>query len=196
MMIYPENSSITLGSDKDHLEKYFCLLFYGCTSNILSFVFDKYVLRRFATASRDFRAGDEILMESPFLFGPIAEPKSPLCLGCGAIVDCSVKCVDCGWPICDYSCDKLEQHKTNECEIFKKNCCMSFQRLTSKKNVFHQYDCILPLRLLLSIDKCTDQWKCIEELDSFEEVRRDHSSWAKEQAYVVKYIHKKCKYKK
>lgn len=135
-------------------------------------------------------------MENAFVFGPISEPKSPLCLGCGVTVDCSIKCPDCGWPICELNCEKLEQHRGNECEIFKKSCNMSFQRLASKKNDFHQYDCILPLRLLLLIEKQPDQWKHIEGLNSFEDVRRDDASWAKERIYVVKYIRQKCKYKR
>lgn len=73
---------------------------------------------------------------------------------------------------------------------------MSFQRLTSKRNVFHQYDCILPLRMLLLIERSPEKWKYIQKLNSFLDIRRDDASWQSEQLYVVKYIRQKCKLKK
>lgn len=140
--------------------------------------------------------GDEILTEDVLVFGPVSEPRTPLCLGCGVDVDTSIKCYDCGWPICNFDCDKLNYHKFNECEVFKKCSSMSFQRLSSKKGIFYQYDCVLPLRILLLSEKSPEKWKIIEKLNSFVDIRRENMIWRKEQTYIVKYIRQKCKLKR
>lgn len=141
--------------------------------------------------------GDEIFAEEALLIGPIAEPRSPICLGCGVVVSSASKCYDCGWPICDFNCDKLTHHKTNECEIFKKCSKMSFQQLTKKRGrIYHQYACILPMRMLFFSERSPEKWRYIETLNSYVDIRRDTIIWQKETTYVVKYIRERCKLKR
>lgn len=139
--------------------------------------------------------GEEIFFEEIICSGPPFEVKSAVCLGCGQNVDGSTICDECGWPICSLTCTKLALHKTNECEVFKKCPNMCFQRFTSKRMKFHQYDCVLPLRVLFLRERSPDKWKYIEELHIDMEVRRGNTVWKHEETFVVKFIRQKCRLK-
>lgn len=139
--------------------------------------------------------GEAIFTENVLIYGPNLDARSPMCLGCGVNVDCTNICYDCGWPVCSPHCDKLRIHKTNECEVFKKCPNMSFQRFSSKKFKLHQYDCILPLRMLFLKEKSPDKWSCVEQLKYDMEIRRDTPIWQNEDSFVVKFIRQKCKLK-
>lgn len=78
---------------------------------------------RYLIASRDIRAGEVLLKESPIIRGP-SQITCPVCIICLQGLDASdingeQECTLCGWPIClecknDKRADRLRH---DECEI-------------------------------------------------------------------------------
>lgn len=70
------------------------------------------VLGRHLVASRDIKAGEVVVKESPLLQGP-CQVTGPVCLGClqGISQHNSEPCELCGWPLClNPACRQAKQH--------------------------------------------------------------------------------------
>lgn len=69
-------------------------------------------LGRYLVTTRDVRAGEIILKETPIFSGPhltgdISERHQPVCLSCFRLVQTDFKCSKCSWPVCGTSCEKV-----------------------------------------------------------------------------------------
>ncbi|KAG8331004.1 hypothetical protein J6590_050391 [Homalodisca vitripennis] len=149
---------------------------------------------RFVVASRDLKAGDEVLMEYPFVVGP-KSGSPPVCLGCYCPTDGSVVCSACGWPVCGEECATLEPHKGSECAVFAA-AGVRYQQEAEEEdtNGSPQYECITPLRMLLNKEKAPDRWQAeIDEMEAHTEERKAQSEWKTEQINVVEFLRKKCR---
>ena len=72
---------------------------------------------RYVVATRDIKAGEIIIEESPVTLGP-KQFTNAVCLGCHALVDGGVRCEDCQWPMCGRECSKKPLHQL-ECPILQ-----------------------------------------------------------------------------
>ena len=102
-------------------------------------------LGRYAVSNVDFKSGELIFSEYPFVVGP--KPQTlPLCLGCCLPIDGSAsgpKCLKCEWPLCSENCPYRDLH-ANECDLFVKNN-VKFHPCAID-SIAMQLDCITPLR--------------------------------------------------
>ena len=117
----------------------------GFGSNLcLPFRVDKDDLRgRHFIATRDIAPLELILIDKPAISGPA--PKSgPVCLEClRSIPEASVRCEDCGFPVCE-ECLKGPVH-SKECEYLK-----GFHAANIKiEDIPLIYPCVLILRMAL-----------------------------------------------
>nr|CAD7407601.1 unnamed protein product [Timema cristinae] len=145
---------------------------------------------RYGVASRDLEAGKVVFTESAVAVGPKVD-SPPLCLGCYAFVDGSSLCTLCGWPVCGPQCQDSPQHATNECPIFKE-AGVKFQ---SDFNIpSPQYECIAPLRALLSRESNLDRWDAeVTVMEAHNSKRRETDVWGVNQVNTVDFLRKQCK---
>lgn len=151
---------------------------------------------RYGVAKKDLKAGDIVFKETPFAVGPKTD-SYPVCLSCNAYIDCSdpsVRCSECGWPLCaDCNQTKRGLHAENECKVFKENG-VKFQSPDDPQDICHQLDCITPLRVLLAKERDPERWtKEIEIMQDHEEERKSSPTWEADENNVVKYIRGPCK---
>uniref|UniRef100_A0A336KMW1 CSON012778 protein n=1 Tax=Culicoides sonorensis TaxID=179676 RepID=A0A336KMW1_CULSO len=141
-------------------------------------------LGRYATASKDLKAGEIFLEEEPFAYGP--KPDSYIvCLECSMPTD--GRCLQCKWPLCDYCANNVNVH-TQECEIFVKNNAKFFGAI-DQHNACLQLDCITPLRVLLAKDKNEERWnKEIACMECHENERKSKPTWEVDHQNIVKYL--------
>lgn len=118
------------------------------------------VYGRHMVASRDIRAGEIILRGQPAVVGP-KHWSVPLCLGCHKAVDGSFKCPKCHFPLCDPSCAVSNYHKL-ECPVLAG--ATSKIKISNMSSVHHAYECIMPLRCLLTKDSDHKKWETISNL--------------------------------
>ncbi|XP_063243954.1 SET domain-containing protein SmydA-8 isoform X3 [Bacillus rossius redtenbacheri] len=146
---------------------------------------------RFAVAARDLAAGESIFSELPVAVGPKAD-SSPLCLGCHGLVDGSASCSRCGWPVCGPGCEDSPVHAAAECEVFRA-AGVAFQPPQDWTETCCQMECVTPLRLLLSREKCPGRWtREVDAMQSNDERRRDLDAWRAEQVNVVGFLRDRC----
>lgn len=143
------------------------------------------ILGRYATASKDLKAGELFLEESPFAYGP----KPDSCIVC---LECSMptedRCKKCHWPLCDYCSTNPSAHLTLECEIFVKSNA-KFYGAIDQHNACLQLDCITPLRVLLAKDMDDERWKTeVSAMETHEMERRSKPTWEADLQNIVKYI--------
>lgn len=143
------------------------------------------ILGRYATASKDLKAGELFLEESPFAYGP--KPDSCIvCLECSMPTD--DRCKKCHWPLCDYCSTNPSAHLTLECEIFVKSSA-KFYGAIDQHNACLQLDCITPLRVLLAKDMDDERWKTeVSAMETHEMERRSKPTWEADLQNIVKYI--------
>lgn len=121
------------------------------------------VLGRHLVATRDIKAGELILQESPLIVGPKAV-SMPVCLGCHSACreENFVECDGCGFPLCSVKCQASEHH-FDECRLMmegKYKVKIEF----GEKNA--GYFPIVPLRCLLAKEKNPEKYKKIVNLQS------------------------------
>nr|CAD7203869.1 unnamed protein product [Timema douglasi] len=156
-------------------------------NNICFFMFMLY-----GVASRDLEAGKVVFTESPVAVGPKVD-SPPLCLGCYAFVDGSSLCTLCGWPVCGPQCQDSPQHATNECPIFKE-AGVNFQSVEDFNIPSPQYECIAPLRALLSRESNPDRWDAeVTAMEAHNSKRRETDVWGVNQVNTVDFLRKQCK---
>lgn len=128
----------------------------------------------------------------PVVIGP--KSGSPLlCLGCYIPVDGSVLCTKCAWPLCCPECGENSYHKQAECEIFS-TAGVSFQPQENPMMPSPQYECITPLRLLLTKEKDPTRWKEeVEKMESHKADRKELPDWEIEHVNIVNFLIEKCK---
>lgn len=146
---------------------------------------------RYAVATNDLEAGEQVLTETPVIIGP--KSNSPvLCLGCYVPVDGSVLCAKCAWPLCCLECGENPYHKEAECELFS-SATVCFQPQEDPTMPSPQYECITPLRLLLTKEKDPNRWKEeVEKMESHDAARKETPDWETEQVNIVDFLLKKC----
>nr|CAD7432196.1 unnamed protein product [Timema monikensis] len=147
---------------------------------------------RYGVASRDLEAGKVVFTESAVAVGPKVD-SPPLCLGCYAFVDGSSLCTLCGWPVCGPQCQDSPQHATNECPIFKE-AGVKFQSVEDFNIPSPQYECIAPLRALLSRESNLDRWDAeVTVMEAHNSKRRETDVWGVNQVNTVDFLRKQCK---
>lgn len=150
-------------------------------------VLENVELGRYAVASKNLKAGEIFLEETPYAYGP--KPDSDIvCLECCAPTES--RCNICGWPLCSECGAKV--HRL-ECDLFS-NHEIKFQASVNKNGACAQLDCITPLRVLLTKDKDLERWtKEVEPMESHDEERRKSKLYEIDQNNVVNYLIKHCK---
>lgn len=153
-------------------------------------------LGRYGVASRDLKAGDIILEETPFAIGPKVD-SCPICLECACPVDGGAsgqKCSECGWPLCE-ECnanrDEIVYHK-KECELFVKNK-VKFLNVEDSTARCLQLDCITPLRVLFAKEDHPERWNAeISVMEFHHDARKDDAIWKQDQQNIVRYLRELC----
>lgn len=72
---------------------------------------------RYLVATKDIKAGEVVLKESPLVQGP-AQITAPVCVGClqGLVEKKFLECERCGWPVCRRECQDRPGHQA-ECKF-------------------------------------------------------------------------------
>lgn len=141
-------------------------------------------LGRYATASKNLKAGEIFLEERPYAYGP----KADSCIAC---LECSMptdeRCSKCGWPLCEYCSSNVKAH-IDECDIFVKTNAKFFGAI-DQHNACLQLDCVTPLRVLLAKDKDEKRWKDeVADMETHETERKARPAWDADLQNIVKYI--------
>lgn len=100
---------------------------------------------RLLVATRDIEPGDIIFKERELVVGP-SKGTEPVCLGCGGVVTCLVRCDGCDWPVCSATCPQIANHTQAECDMIAPSGPGISKDDSSSWQV---YDAIMPLRVLL-----------------------------------------------
>ncbi|KAK4887586.1 hypothetical protein RN001_003857 [Aquatica leii] len=149
---------------------------------------------RYATADVDLKPGDFIFAETSFAFGPKSD-SPPLCLGCHIPLDCTTLCSTCKWPVCNTNCELNPVHKKFECAVFSK-AKVHFQKIFDLNEPCLQYECITPLRVLLSMLQNNDRWiQEVKDMEAHNDKRRNTSIWRFNQINIVNYLRGPCRLK-
>ncbi|XP_015595614.1 protein msta isoform X2 [Cephus cinctus] len=112
---------------------------------------------RYLIATRDLKAGELILRESPFILGPKSFTL-PVCLGChrefskGDVIE---NCERCGWPVCSVNCSNATIH-ANECEVFVR-ANYKAPVISANFEKIPAYGILTPLRCLLLANQDKDK---------------------------------------
>ncbi len=74
---------------------------------------------RYAEATRDIKPTELIVRDKPLVVGP-SRQQQVVCVECLVPVDGSIRCPDCGFPLCKPDCaDTTLWHKSLECPVLK-----------------------------------------------------------------------------
>ncbi|XP_076045910.1 SET domain-containing protein SmydA-8-like isoform X2 [Oratosquilla oratoria] len=125
----------------------------------------------YLVSTRDIKAGEVIMKDLPLVLGP-KQRTLPVCLGCHKTLrGCEVfNCTGCKFPLCAPSCQTSKYHKS-ECEVLAK----SKGRLTIANfdNPSPAYECVAPLRCLLTQKTDPKKWETLKTMQSHaEEIRK------------------------
>nr|XP_053652887.1 SET domain-containing protein SmydA-8-like [Cherax quadricarinatus] len=139
---------------------------------------------RYLVTSREARAGNFLLRESPVAMGPRAT-SSLICLGCHeAILGTEFpRCPVCWWPLCSAACASSSLHQA-ECPVLAADTSRIGQPKVTGSTP--RYDIILVLRCLLLRDRNPLAWHRFLDMASHAERRMEE----KEQHHMatVRYI--------
>ncbi|EAT46912.1 AAEL001936-PA [Aedes aegypti] len=141
---------------------------------------------RYMMATKDIKAGDVVLKESPLVYGP-AQITNPVCVGClqGLTENQFLECERCGWPVCKRECQDHPSHKA-ECKFTIARG--SKMQLRHFYNPHPVYQCLIPLRCLLLAERDPAKWQALIKLESHEEQRRGSEQWRNDREGVAKLI--------
>ncbi|CAH1278442.1 unnamed protein product [Diabrotica balteata] len=147
---------------------------------------------RYAVAKKNLKAGDVIFSEKPFAYGPKSDSPC-ICLGCYTYLESQNLCSKCSWPVCSPECENKTVHKDFECEVFSK-AKVKFQQVDDPSETCLQYECITPLRVLLSKEKDPKRWEEeIQHMEPHNDIRKQKPIWEFNQHNVVEYLRSVCK---
>ncbi|XP_055531487.1 SET domain-containing protein SmydA-8 [Wyeomyia smithii] len=141
---------------------------------------------RYLVATKDIKAGEIVLKESPLVYGP-AQVTAPVCVGClqGLVENQFLECERCGWPVCQRKCQDHPSHQA-ECKFtIARGSKMSLQHFYVPHPV---YQCVTPLRCLLLAETAPAKWQELIKLESHEEQRRGSKQWRDDREGVAKLI--------
>lgn len=141
---------------------------------------------RYLVATKDIKAGETVLKESPLVHGP-AQITGPVCVGClqGLTEKRFAECERCGWPVCKRECQDHPGHQA-ECKLtVARGSKMSLQHFYVPHPV---YQCLIPLRCLLLAETDPAKWQALIKLESHEEQRRGSEQWRNDREGVAKLI--------
>ncbi|XP_077295415.1 SET and MYND domain containing, arthropod-specific, member 3 [Arctopsyche grandis] len=149
-------------------------------------------LGRYLVANQPLQKGSLIFNDVPFAIGP-KQDSPPVCLGCHGFWKKSYYCSKCGWPCCNQSCENNSIHREYECDVFVKSQA-KFQHVSDSTKPCLQFDCITPLRMLLSKEKNPVRWeKEVAVMEDHETERRQKPTWDVDNVNIVGYLREPCK---
>lgn len=126
-------------------------------------------LGRFLIANRDLNPGDLIISEVPLVFGPRPYPieEGPIpCAGCSRLIpaDTTIRCVNCGWQLCDPACLGIRNPfaHAQECAVL----CLRPNQAVNDVHNFYRQDVLLALRCLLLQRQGLKKWKQLFEFET------------------------------
>lgn len=107
-------------------------------------------LGRYLVTAQDLSAGQLLIEEIPFAFGPKPDSQC-VCLECYTFLDGAIgsRCEKCSWPLCENCKEGVVISHKKECVIFRE-AQSKFQNLSNSDEVCTQLDCITPLRQVSS----------------------------------------------
>ncbi|KAG7175063.1 SET domain-containing protein SmydA-8-like 4 [Homarus americanus] len=115
---------------------------------------------RHMVATRDIRPGEVILKEAPVVIGP-KQRSPPVCLGCHKGIRGTYTCPKCHFPVCAPSCEISKYHK-HECPIL--TGATAKIKIDNVESPHPAYECITPLRCLLTKETDPKKWEAITHL--------------------------------
>jgi len=169
----------------------------SCTTHLSSHLLDNVCLPftvlykegvgRYVVASRDIKASEVILEDTPAVLGPNYETEA-VCLECLSRVDGSVLCQLCNLPLCSDKCQDGPKHRP-ECDLFQKLDKYVVVPQYGPGTIAYVYGCITVLRLLSLRDTDPDTWARVQFLMDHDEARRKEKEyWQMFQKNVVDYL--------
>jgi len=142
---------------------------------------------RYVVASRDIKANEVILEDTPAVLGPNYETEA-VCLECLGRVDGTILCHHCNLPLCSEACRDGPRHRP-ECRVFSKLEKKVAVSTFGPDTIAYEYGCISVLRLLSLRDEDPEKWARLEFLmDHDEERRKEKDYWQMFQKNVVDYL--------
>lgn len=142
---------------------------------------------RYVVASRDIKASEIILCDTPAVLGPNYETEA-VCLECLSRADGSVLCHHCNLPLCSDKCREGPKHRA-ECQVFSKMEKKVSVARFGQGTIAYEYGCITVLRLLALRDGDPETWSRVQFLmDHDEERRKEKEYWQMFQKNVVDYL--------
>ncbi|KAG8322786.1 hypothetical protein J6590_015777 [Homalodisca vitripennis] len=146
------------------------------------------ILGRHLVATRDIKAGEVVLRESPLLQGP-SQVTGPVCLSCLQAISQhnSEPCDKCGWPLCRKpSCRQSKQHLP-ECRwtVEKKKSPVKISHFVSPHP---SYECITTLRMCYARDNNPTLWEKLKSLQSHVEERRETQKYKEDTRSIAQFL--------
>uniref|UniRef100_A0A336MII8 CSON001087 protein n=1 Tax=Culicoides sonorensis TaxID=179676 RepID=A0A336MII8_CULSO len=141
---------------------------------------------RYLVATKDIKAGDIVLKESPLIVGP-SQVTPPVCVGCLQKIDEKrhSECAKCGWLICRSDCQNSLAHK-DECQLT--------QARGDKVSIKHfytphpTYQCLAVIRALMLKESAPEKYKKLLELESHDEERKSTEQWDLDSKHIAGFI--------
>lgn len=137
-------------------------------------------------AVSDVKKGTVLFREKSLMNGPLHD-SPPICLNCHRKVDNEV-CSICSLPLCQIPCKSYHAHEELECQIFTKvklaRSKLSFDDLETNNPL---YQCITPLRLLLTRDNWMDKWNIIQNMSGSEDTEQTRECENNVVNYLIDY---------
>ncbi|XP_063709401.1 SET domain-containing protein SmydA-8-like isoform X2 [Culicoides brevitarsis] len=142
---------------------------------------------RYLVASKDIKAGEIVLKESPLVCGP-SQITPPVCVGCLQKIEEKrhTECERCGWLVCRRECQDLPGHKA-ECELTVAR--------GEKVSVFKYfeaphptYQCLAVVRALLLRDSAPEKYEKLLKLESHDKERKETEQWELDSKHIADFI--------
>lgn len=149
------------------------------------------MLGRHLIATRNIKASEIILRETPILRGPLLYGPV-VCLGCLNAIDTSnyLSCERCSWPLCCEECKNTPEHR-GECDVIVQAQSFFKYKLMIKdfdQNPHYLYGCINTIRGLVLSKQNPDLWNKLNSLESLEVQRRGSMQWKIDNDNICKVI--------
>lgn len=146
-------------------------------------IYENEELGRYLVAKRDLKAGDEIIVESPLVWGPALHSDERICVGCGRKCDDfsygqSARCSKCHWPACKIHCIGLEDKNRHGMEC----------QLLEKARIVPRCDILLVIRMMIMWQTNSKRWAALEKLQSHEEARREDPTTHEEVMEIINHL--------
>lgn len=152
-------------------------------------------LGRYLVASRDIRADEVVLKESPIIRGP-SQLTEPVCLIClqSLMPGTAVPCDSCGWLMCSEKCLKEAMKDSSdhqfECRMTREKEEGGIGKISIKNFVcpHPMYQSILAMRCMMLREVDPSRWKKFSSLESLCEQRKGTEQWSADREAIAKFI--------